>query len=79
MTLWLASVEEQGWAYDAEPAAADPATSLTLRKGPHLLRVQARRDRGFLLVQVNGPCLAATEDERAALERARRAEPIELI
>ncbi len=73
-----AAVETDGWAVDAQPAAADPATSVTGHKGPHLLRVQAYADQPFVLVSVSGPCIEPTAAERDDLEAHRRAEPIEL-
>lgn len=73
-----AAVENDGWVYDPNPVAADPATSVTARKGPHLLRIQAYPDQPFVLVSVSGPCIEPTGAERDDLEAHRRTEPITL-
>lgn len=70
--------EEQGWVYDSSPASADPATSVTARKGPHLLRVRAYVDQPFVLVEVSGSCLEASPAQQADLGSHRKSEPIEL-
>ena len=72
------AVEDQGWVYEPNPVSADPATSLTARKGPNLLRVQAYADQSFVLVSVLGPCIEPTTEQRADLETSRKSEPLEL-
>ncbi|MEJ7689238.1 MAG: hypothetical protein WKF76_01725 [Nocardioidaceae bacterium] len=72
------AVESQGWVYDPHPAAADPETSVTARKGPHLLRVRAYDGQPFVLIEVSGPCLEASSAQQADLGSHRKSEPIEL-
>jgi hypothetical protein len=72
------ALESLGWAYDRDPVAADPATSVTARKGPHLLRVRAYTDQPFVLVSVSGPCIEPTDQQRDDLESNRQSEPIDI-
>jgi len=72
------AVEEEGWVYEPHPVSADPDTSLTARKGPHVLRVHAYAAQSFVLVSVLGPCIEPTNEQRADLETSRKSEPLEL-
>lgn len=72
------AVEDRGFDYDPHPVSADPATSVTARKGPHLLRVQAYPDQSFVLVSVSGPCIKPSEAQRADLEKHRPSEPLDV-
>lgn len=71
-------LEEQGWKVDSAPKGADPRTTVTARKGPHLVRVRAYEDQAFLITEVLGPCLPATDSEKAELEAQNRSEPLDL-
>ncbi|MFY0406671.1 hypothetical protein [Solicola sp. PLA-1-18] len=71
-----AALEADGWTIDDDPGGADPATSVTARKGELTSRVLAS-EKPLALVKVLGPCLPVTQEQKDDFESSPGAEPLD--